>query len=67
MTHIPKTLKPLRGRNRLTRFPGICEQARKLGVDRRHLYWVCTGARDSKRIEATAWFKQVGGKKRRKA
>jgi hypothetical protein len=36
------------------RFPGICEHARRLGVNRIHLYYVLTGARRSPRIEAYA-------------
>lgn len=35
-----------------TRFPGIVEHARALGVSRIHLYFVLTGVRRSPRIEA---------------
>jgi hypothetical protein len=63
MTRMPQTHKPIRGRNSLTRFPGICQEAAKLGVDRRHLYFVCTGERESPRIQKSAWYIRVTGKK----
>jgi hypothetical protein len=46
-------------RNNLTRFPGICEAAVKLGVSRNHLYFVAAGLRRSPRIESSTWFKKV--------
>jgi len=36
------------------RFPGICEAAEALGVDRSHLYRVLTGERESRRL-TRAW------------
>jgi hypothetical protein len=41
----------VKGRNKRTRFPGICEDAKALGVSRSHLYFVLTGQRKSPRIE----------------
>jgi hypothetical protein len=41
----------VKGRNKRTRFPGICEDAKALGVSRSHLYFVLTGERKSPRIE----------------
>ncbi|HMP73851.1 MAG TPA: hypothetical protein PKE55_11375 [Kiritimatiellia bacterium] len=53
-----KDFKLIRGRNRNTRFPGICEHARKLGVSRVHLWYVLTGERKSPRIEQ--YFAKLG-------
>jgi hypothetical protein len=51
----------IRGRNHLTRFPGICAAARDLGVTRGHLWYVLRGERRSPRIERSRYFKRVAG------
>lgn len=45
-SRIPPAVKP----KRVVRFPGICEQARLLGVSRQHLFLVLSGQRDSVRL-----------------
>lgn len=64
MTRTQVKNKLIRGRNGRTRFPGICAMARLLQVNRNHLYFVCTGARRSPRIEKSSWFKAVAGGRR---
>jgi hypothetical protein len=55
MTRQPtESQKKSRGRNGLTRFPGICQAAKDLGVCRQHIYFVLTGVRRSPRVEAYA-------------
>lgn len=41
---------------RAIRFPGLCQAAERLGVDRSHLYRVLVGERRSPRIEASKIF-----------
>lgn len=44
----------IRGRNRRTKYPGICEFSARMGVSRVHVYYVLRGDRRSPRIER-AW------------
>jgi len=41
------------------RYPGICEAAKELGVNRSHLYRVLSGERVSPRIEASKFYRMA--------
>lgn len=51
----------VRGRNGLTKYPGICEAAKELGVCRTHLWYVLRGDRRSPRIERSEYYRRMKG------